>query len=236
MATSTKKTTNSITTPLPEIAAEYVEATDRRIAADEHLNAAKAAADEAHRTTAGLRLRLAEGDDTVTAADLAAADADTKAKEVEAPLAAAHLALVLAPVVDPGPLDLAKRTAAEAIGAALAALEAVAIERRHTVRQAIRSAQATGLPKDGPLTLGSNTNGPMLRLNGVHVRPEDVGAVLASAMADAARTSGWPVSSPLDLVAVEPARQAVERLDTEMGPRSWDAWTRHLRAHQPSEV
>lgn len=230
----TKKTAATAATSAAAPALTYAEATAlRQDAAQRHV-AALVDLERAHQALAELRQRLTDGDASVTASDLASGDADierhdllargaaaalTKAKATEAPLAAAHLAQALAPIVDPRTMDDAQARAVDTITTALLELAALAEDQHATLSRAIRTAQDVGLPRTGEVTLGSVAMKPGLIVRGRAVQPQRVSDVIAGALAEASKGAGWEMRGGIDLRAVE-APAELERNTFEDGP-SW---------------
>jgi hypothetical protein len=225
----------------------YPEATARREAAEERRVTALADVEEARRAQAELRQRLSGGDATVTAGDLASADADIErrtllaqaaaaavrsAKALEAPLAAAHLAEVLAPVVDPKALHEAQAKAAQTITAALVGLAEVAAVQRATVAHAMTAAKAVNLQEER-MRLAGDSSGGFLILDGKAVRPEPVDKVLAEALAEGAKGAAWRFAGALELSPIEPPRERVEDTSPNNG-LSWQEFGRLLKVQAPA--
>ena len=216
-----KKTTAAATSAAAPTLTYAAATAQRQDAAQRHA-AALVNLNNAEEALAGLRQRLSNGDASVTASDLASADADierhnllahgaaaalSKAKAAEAPLAAEHLAQVLAPIVAPTTMDKAQARAVDTITTALVELAELAEEQRATLSRAIRMAQEVGLPGTGDVTLAHVLMDPVLMVRGRLVQPQPVSGVVASALAEAANGAGWQVRGDLELRAVEAPRE-----------------------------
>lgn len=228
----------------------YDQATADRVAAEHRLSAAQAAADAAHEAAAALRERVSNGDKSVTAIDLGSATNEVDhavlvaegavralaaARAIEAPLAAAHLAKMLAPVLDPGPMEDAKRVAADAIAAALAELASVAKAQQVIVSRATALADAAALWNTEPVRLAprlSRTSRPALVMEGRHVVAPDVSSVLQDAMVEGAQAGGWWARDGVRLEAMEPKRDFASQLQDD--GLSWEAVERLVRSRQSS--
>lgn len=235
MAATKKTTATAAATSAAAPVLTYAAATAQREDAAQRHAAALSDLERAHQTQAELRQRLSNGDASVTASELASADADierhdllakgaaaalSKAKATEAPLAAEHLAQVLAPIVEPATMDAAQARAVETITTALLELAALAEEQHATVSRAIRTAQDVGLPRTGEVTLGSVAMVPGLSVRGRMVQPQPVSGVIAGVLAEASRGAGWELPSGMELRAVEALREREPHTFAD-GP-TWD--------------
>jgi hypothetical protein len=169
--TKTSTTKVSSTTAAATLALTYEQVTAARIAVEAAHAAAVAAINAARDREAALRERLAAGDDTVSALDLAAAAGDVerhvllaqgaaaaivKAKAAEAPLMAEHFATILAEIVDPVALEHAQDNASAKIADALRELETITSGWTTTIREATAAATAAGIahPDLSPFRIG----------------------------------------------------------------------------------
>lgn len=246
MANAKKTTTTAAATQAATPAPDCAAATAHREAAEQRSSAASAQIQKARAAHAALQERLLSGDTSVTGSELASAEADIEraellaraaataladAKATERPLAAAHLAAVLAPIVDPKPLADAEDRAAATIAAAMADLAFMAAEQHSVVKRAVATAKAFGTLDEPGLRLASDTEGSMLVLDGRGVRPESVDRVLVRALSAAAQQAQWQFAAAPELRAVEvPARvePANEPLD------SWESMRRLVESRTPS--
>lgn len=219
-----KKNTTAAATEAATPVLDYAAAIALREAAEERSAAASAQVETERAAHVTLQERLASGDDSVTGGDLAAAKAEieraellaraaatalAEAKAVERPLAAKHLAAILAPIVDLQPLADAEDRAAATIAAAIAELAGTAAEQHATVKRAVTTAKAFGSFNEPGLRLGSVTGRPALVLDGEVVAPDAAERVLTRALNAAAERAGWRFHSTPELRAIE-ARVSVE--------------------------
>lgn len=222
MANAKKNNTAAATETAPAL--DYAAAIALRKAAEERSAAASAQIEAERAAHLALQERLASGDDSITAGDLASAKAEIERAELlaraaatalaeamaaERPLAAKHLAAILAPIVDPQPLADAEDRAAATIAAAIAELAETAAEQHATVKRAVATAKAFGTLNEPGLQLGHGAGGAMLILDGRGVAPDAVERVVTRALNAAAERAGWHFRSTPELRAIE-ARASVE--------------------------
>jgi len=216
MATKTTPKTTTTTAAAADTLAVYERATAARIAVEAAHAAAVLAISAARDHEAGLRKRLASGDATVSALDLASAAGDVerhallaqgaaaaivKAKAVEAPLMAKHFATILAEIVDPETLEDAQESASAKITEALRELETITTGWGRMIREATAAATAAGIahPDSSPYRVGlfpavgvGFLGSPaVLTVDGEPLFPADLPEVVRAALVAGAKGAGF---------------------------------------------